>query len=103
MGLATGWYGGRRAGYPSARLLIYDRVSDSYAIVPVDLRLVRQASELVDRHTRHGLRALDALQLAAALEVAGGAPGDVTLVCFDRRLWRSARDEGFECLPRAQP
>ena len=76
---------------------------DSYAIVPVDLPLVRQASDLVDLHTRHGLRALDALQLAAALQVAAGEPGAVTLVCFDRRLWRSARDEGFECLPRAQP
>jgi predicted nucleic acid-binding protein len=74
-----------------------------YLYVPVDSDLVRDASDLADRHTRHALRAFDALQLAAATRVAAGTEPSVTLVCFDRRLWRSARDAGFDCLPRAQP
>ena len=75
----------------------------TYSDVTVDGGLLLQAVDLLDRHTQHALRSLDALHLAAALQVAAGEPGAVTFVCFDRRLWRSARDEGFECLPRAQP
>jgi predicted nucleic acid-binding protein len=81
----------------------FESVWATYSDVTVDGGLLLQAGELLDRHTQHALRSLDALHLAAALQVAAGEPGAVTLVCFDRRLWRSARDEGFECLPRAQP
>lgn len=80
-----------------------DAVWPTYSELAVDADLVRQAASLVDRHTRHALRAFDALQLAAALLVAGGAPQRLTFVCWDRRLWRSARDEGLACIPRSQP
>lgn len=43
----------------------------------------------------HELRAADALQLAAMLEVGSGEPHDVAVVCFDDRLSRAATREGF--------
>jgi uncharacterized protein len=80
-----------------------ESVWSTYSRVSLDSGLIRRAAELIDRHSRHALRAFDVLHLGAALQVAVGSPRSVTVVCFDRRLWRSARDEGFECLPRAQP
>jgi predicted nucleic acid-binding protein len=44
----------------------------------------------------HGLRAADALQLAAALAWCEGQPGGETLACTDRRLQEAARHEGFD-------
>jgi uncharacterized protein len=41
----------------------------------------------------HPLRAADALQLAAALEVAGAEPSGTAFVCFDRRLCEAAARE----------
>lgn len=49
----------------------------------------------------HGLRAADALQLAAALAWCEGQPGGEMLVCTDRRLRDAARHEGFELHPSA--
>ncbi len=47
----------------------------------------------------HALRAADALQLAAALAWADGAPSARGFVCLDERLRDAARREGFEVLP----
>jgi predicted nucleic acid-binding protein len=47
----------------------------------------------------HGLRAADALQLAAALAWCEGQPNGEVLVCTDRRLRDAARQEGFELYP----
>jgi uncharacterized protein len=47
----------------------------------------------------HGLRAADALQLAAALVWADGAPAGLVLHTFDRRLATAAEREGFEVRP----
>lgn len=44
----------------------------------------------------HGLRAADALQLAAALAWCEGQPQGEALVCADRRLQDAARHEGFD-------
>jgi uncharacterized protein len=46
----------------------------------------------------HGLRAADALQLAAALAWCEGQPSGELLVCTDQRLREAARQEGFELL-----
>ena len=46
----------------------------------------------------HGLRAGDALQLAAALAWCEGQPGGEVMVCTDRRLREAAKQEGFELL-----
>jgi uncharacterized protein len=47
----------------------------------------------------HGLRAADALQLAAALAWCEGQPTGEVLVATDRRLRDAARQEGFELYP----
>jgi predicted nucleic acid-binding protein len=47
----------------------------------------------------HGLRAGDALQLAAALDWVGGRPAGEQLVTFDEDLGAAARLEGFAVLP----
>ena len=43
----------------------------------------------------HGLRAGDALQLAAALAFANHQPGSLDFVCLDQRLAEAAAREGF--------
>jgi predicted nucleic acid-binding protein len=50
------------------------------------------ATELPDRY---GLRALDAIQLAAALVWCRERPNRRPFVCFDDRLSRAAADAGF--------
>jgi predicted nucleic acid-binding protein len=58
---------------------------------------VEGAKGLATRLLRvHALRAADALQLAASLLWAGGAPQGRTLHTLDERLARAARREGFE-------
>ena len=61
----------------------------AYDVVEVSDVLVRRAGALAERHA---LRAFDALQLAAALELRreGVSPG---FACFDARLLRAARRE----------
>lgn len=61
----------------------------SYDVVDVSDGLVRRAGALAERHA---LRAFDALQLAAALELRrGGAIPE--FACFDAKLMRAARRE----------
>lgn len=43
----------------------------------------------------HALRAMDALQLAAAFVASGGRPSKLDFVCLDARLSLAARREGF--------
>ncbi len=74
-----------------------------YAVVGVDDSRLRDAGALVDRHPRHALRALDAIHLSSALRLATGAPKAVIFGCWDIRLWRAARDEGFAMLPVTEP
>lgn len=54
---------------------------------------VRALAEALPR--RYGLRALDALQLAAALVWCAERPHGRRLVCLDRRLAGAAREAGF--------
>lgn len=68
------------------------------------LRVLAEAWHEVQPHARvrsraerllrvHPLRAADALQLAAAIEVAGGSPAE--FVCLDRRLGEAAARENL--------
>jgi uncharacterized protein len=66
-----------------------------HEIVPSDS--VRRTAERLLR--MHVLRAVDSLQLAAALVAAGHDPGTLPLVCLDERLRAAARREGFSVLP----
>jgi predicted nucleic acid-binding protein len=65
------------------------------AVVEVDRTLAEKAAALA---VSHGLRALDALHLAAALSLPGG---DLILATWDRRLHEAARREGLRTLPAA--
>ena len=47
----------------------------------------------------HQLRTGDALQLASALVASEQRPETLRLVCLDERLRKTARLEGFACLP----
>lgn len=62
-----------------------------------DIELVRARAERI--LAVHGLRAADALQLAAALTASAERPRDVALVSLDRQLSEAARREGFTVLP----
>jgi len=64
-------------------------VSDAERVKPLACRLLRV----------HALRAGDALQLAAALAWADGAPSGLILHTFDRRLALAAEREGFRVIP----
>ena len=67
-------------------------IAASYLIVDVE-----GTKGLASRLLRvHPLRAADALQLAAALLWAGGAPQGRTLHTLDERLAGAARREGFD-------
>jgi len=46
----------------------------------------------------HSLRAMDALQLAAAFAASRGRPSQLSFVCLDARLSVAARREGFPVL-----
>ncbi|MDP9190818.1 MAG: type II toxin-antitoxin system VapC family toxin [Acidobacteriota bacterium] len=52
----------------------------------------------LDVVTKHPLRTLDAMQLAAAI-VLSATPSNVAFVTLDRNLAAAARAEGFSVLP----
>jgi predicted nucleic acid-binding protein len=90
------------AGY-AAVLRLFEAHWLRYVLVVVDDARLREAGRLSEHHTRHALRALDAIHLSCALQLAGGDPSSVTFACWDLRLWRAARDEGFTTLPATEP
>jgi predicted nucleic acid-binding protein len=52
--------------------------------------------KLAERLLRaHQLRAADALQLAAMVQVGGEQPDELEVVCFDERLAAAALGEGL--------
>jgi predicted nucleic acid-binding protein len=63
-------------------------------VPPSDL-LRRSAQRLLRVHS---LRAADSLQLAAALAVAGDAPGSLEFVCRDAKLTEAASREGLKTI-----
>jgi predicted nucleic acid-binding protein len=66
-------------------------------VIEVDEEVAGDAALLAPRLE---LRTLDALHLAAALQVASS---DLRFACWDRRLWRAARSVGLDVLPETQP
>ena len=65
-------------------------------VVDPTLRLRERAGRVLRAHP---LRAVDALQLAAALVWCDDAPSEETFVCLDDRLRDAARREGFMIQP----
>jgi hypothetical protein len=75
----------------------------NFLILAADDSCVRDAGRLIDTHASHRLRGFDAMHLAAAHRLAAGNPAAVSFACWDVRLWRAARDDGFTMIPRAEP
>ena len=71
-------------------------LAEAWWVVQPSDALRAQATLLVNRH---GLRAADALQLAAALEWCGGAPQGRAFVTGDQTLLQAAVTSGFEGKP----
>lgn len=63
-----------------------------YLTIPVDDAVLSRARDLV---AKHPLRALDAVQLACALEAAIGLGEALTFLCADNDLLNAATGEGF--------
>lgn len=84
---------GVRVDVPKSRTEL-DAFWDDVHLVEVSDVLSRRAADLA---VRHRLRGMDALHLAAALQVK--AAGDLSLVTWDRELREAARREGIGLLP----
>ena len=67
-----------------------------FAAVAVNDRVLAEAARAC---SRYGLRAYDALQLAAAAAAREADPSVTTFACFDRQLAATALQEGFALLP----
>ncbi|HZQ98770.1 MAG TPA: type II toxin-antitoxin system VapC family toxin [Chloroflexota bacterium] len=65
----------------------------AYVVVEIDRALAESAADLA---ARHALRGYDAVQLAAALAVAGGNPATVRFATFDAALTSAADAEGLD-------
>ena len=67
-----------------------------YQVIPIDSPILEQARLLVAKYGRlHSCRTLDAIQLACAVKARNIIDTQITFVSADRRLYRSALDEGF--------
>lgn len=74
-----------------------------YLRLAVDDALALEAGRLVVAHTRFALRGFDAIHLASAHRLASGRPANVAFACWDVRLWRAARHDGFGMVPAREP
>lgn len=79
-----------RAETAKQNLLLH--VADEYLVVPIDSLIMEQARGKVEKHH---LRALDAIQLACAVNARDTSPSDVIVLSADNRLLEAAVDEGF--------
>lgn len=84
---------GLKAGEEGARRVRRDW--SGFDVVELDQGLAESAASLA---VEHGLRSLDAIHLAAALEPRRGGH---TLATWDARLHRAARGRGLPTLPEA--
>jgi predicted nucleic acid-binding protein len=66
-----------------------------YIVTPIDNDLIEDARQLVIKHASHGLRAMDAIQLASALRATNILGETLTFVTADAKLFNSAHAEGF--------
>jgi predicted nucleic acid-binding protein len=79
---------------------LFDRQLLLFRVLPMGKAVLREAELLMTAHgPREGLRALDALHLAAFCLLGDG---DCSFVCADRRLLDIARKMGFEAIYPAE-
>jgi len=93
--LARARAGRRLSGAEHERVqAAFERLWARIAVVAVDEPLVDRAAALARAHV---LRGYDAVHLAAAVQVAGGAP--LAFACFDEELRTAAVREGLAPFP----
>ena len=90
------------AGFASTTTLLSSHWP-SYLRLALDDALALEAGRQVVAHARFALRGFDAIHLASAHRLASGQPATVTFACWDLRLWRAARSDGFHMLPAREP
>lgn len=77
-------------------------VRQEYLVFPLDQSLIIRARDLTSQH--RGLRALDSIQLAGALEAASELNEQLTFISADAKLLSAASSEGFRIDdPNAHP
>ena len=91
---STIWRRGRRYDHTSFRRSLFKiaEIESNWTLIDDLEPLIKTARQLI---TKHVLRSGDAIQLAAALLLAGEHPEDLPFVSLDRDLTRAAGEEGF--------
>lgn len=74
------------------------REAPRFAVIASTAAVLDRAAALLPIH---GLRAIDSIQLASALEANSADPAISKFACFDRRLAKAAAAQGFELPPAA--
>ena len=87
-----------RPGAPGLRTAVgeLERFWPSLSVLEVNGVTAQRAGELA---LRHGLRGMDAIHVAAALDMAGESPGSLTFVSWDSAQREAARKEGLLVVP----
>ena len=87
-----------RPGSPATRAARQEleRAWPALYVLQLDEPAARLAGEVA---LRHRLRGMDAIHVAAAIEVARGTQAAVSFVTWDREQRAAARREGFELVP----
>ena len=90
-------------GFDDLRRRFYHDIGQGrFRIMPVTTARYQEATQLIERHVRIGLRTLDAIQLAVALALSHQGVID-QFVCADHRLCDTAIEEGLSVTnPRDQ-
>jgi predicted nucleic acid-binding protein len=90
-------------GFDDLRRRFYHDISQGrFRVMPITTARYQEATQLIERHVRIGLRTLDAIQLAVALALSHEGVID-QFVCADQRLCDTASAEGLSVTnPRDQ-
>jgi predicted nucleic acid-binding protein len=90
-------------GFDALRRRFYHDIGQGrFRVMPITTARYQEATQLIERHVRIGLRTLDAIQLAVALALSHQGVID-QFVCADQRLCDTAIEEGLSVTnPRDQ-
>ncbi|GEA18485.1 type II toxin-antitoxin system VapC family toxin [Moorella sp. E306M] len=72
----------------------------NYFTIEVSDTLIELAGELAEQHQ---LRGFDAVHLAAALILKQQVKENITVACWDKRLWQALNSNNFALLPEKLP
>jgi predicted nucleic acid-binding protein len=82
-------------GFGDLRRRFYHDIGQGrFRVMPITTARYQEATQLIERHVRIGLRTLDAIQLAVALALSHQGVID-QFVCADQRLCDTAIAEGL--------